>query len=163
MQRNEMYSTAGPRAFSEAPVGIAGLLMIFGSIKMAITASPLGLWLIVVPLALLGLLGTVVGLRSVIIRLLYNDNGLMIVTGPFRQYFSLKELDEVGYKRSGRTALYQLKNVGGHQLSLEVSRFKRDDEWKKVILLAAARTGANVDPRAQRSLEDADGTGTGYI
>ena len=112
---------------------------------------------------LFGLLVILVAMYSLIVHLEWNDESMVLVVGPYKRRVSLLALRLVGYRRSGRTVLYYLKDTSGAKLKLEASMFKRDDVWKKLILKAADRAGAEVDPRARESLTNTNGRGDGYI
>jgi hypothetical protein len=157
------YSVATPVAYSEAPAGIAGLALCWLAFHLATTASGLGVMIIIGAIAILGVVAVLLGIRSIIIRLHFNQDRLAIVTGPFERSVHLRELVEVGYRRSGRAGFYVLRDGRGGRLNVPVTRFKRDDQWKKLILDSATATGAEIDPKARRSLREADGTGHGYL
>jgi len=110
-----------------------------------------------------GLLGIGVGLRPLLLRLQWSGEELAVRLGPFQRKVSLATLREVGYRRSGRTAFYVLRDREERHLDVQVTLFDRDDEWKPRILQAADRCGASVDRRAEKSLRRADGTGRGYL
>jgi hypothetical protein len=49
------------------------------------------------------------------------------------------------------------------KLRINATLFTPDDEWKPLILSAADRSGATVDPKARVSLGTFDGSGRGYL
>jgi hypothetical protein len=162
MEMDGEYSVATPVAYGEIPAGVAGLALCAIAIHASTTANGLGL-ILILPIAALGIVAVLIGVRSVIIRLRFSQDRLSMVVGPFERSIDLRELAEVGYRRSGRTAFYLLRDRRGNYLSVPVTRFKRDDEWKRLIVDSAMESGANMDPRARRSLEEADGTGRGFL
>ncbi len=163
MKRDGGYSVATPVAYSEVPAGIAGLVLCWLAFHLATTANGLGVMIIICLIAMLGIVAVLLGIRSIIIRLHFNQDRLAIVTGPFERSINLRELVEVGYRRSGRTGFYLLRDGRGGHLNVPVTRFKRGDQWKKLILDSAMAAGVEVDPKARRSLEEADGTGHGFL
>lgn len=162
MESDGAYSVASPVAYSEAPAGVAGLVLCVIATRAMGTSDGVG-FVGAALIAVIGLIAVFVGLRSVVIRLRFSQDRLSIVMGPIRRSIDLRELTEVGYRRSGRAGFYLLRDRRGGRLNVPVTRFKRDDEWKGLILRSARISGADLDPRAKRSLEKADGTGHGFL
>lgn len=98
-----------------------------------------------------------------VVYLEWSGSRIAVVAGPWRRQVSLASLTELGYARSGRTALYLLRDSRGGRLKLQAGQFLRDDVWKALVLSAARRQGARIDPRAATSLSHADGTGRVYL
>jgi hypothetical protein len=156
------YEIAKPRAYGEIPAGLAGLFFVIFYVKETFS-SPLLAQIVLLPLGILGTAALLLGIRSIIIRLYFNDTMLGISTGPFRRSIDLTRLAEVGYRRSHYTNFYLLRCSDGSHLSVQGTRFLRDDEWKSLILRSAHASGAKIDSKAEKSLAAADGAGAGYL
>jgi hypothetical protein len=102
-------------------------------------------------------------LAIILVRLHFSPFEIAVTVGPWSRSVKLTELSEVRYKRTGYTAMIVLKDSSGGRVSINVRRFKRDNEWARVILDASIRTGVDLPKGARASLEHADGKSGGWV
>lgn len=106
------------------------------------------------PLLLLGLM---LGGWTVLMRLRFGPQHLALVIGPWRRWVDLNALENVSWKMTGgwmsQGTLF-VSDIHGHRVPIYVGRFTRADEWGRLLLSAADRVGAAVDPRARRLLDE---------
>jgi hypothetical protein len=114
-------------------------------------------------LALLGIGICVMVAYGLLVKLEWTNDALTVVAGPWRRTVSLTGLSQAGYRRSGRTAVYVLRDSSGRTVKVDGGQFARDDEWKSLVLAAADRVGATVDARARVSLGHPDGSGRAFL
>lgn len=143
--------------------GLIGVAIAVGACAATVSATVSGARLEWAAIAAIGLGPIGLGLRQALLRLEWAPDRLTLRVGLWCRSVSLAELAEVGYRRSGRAAFLLLRDRAGRRLTVDVTGFPRDDEWKAEILRAARAAGARLDPRAEKSLTRADGTGRGYL
>jgi hypothetical protein len=114
-------------------------------------------------LLLFSVLSIPLAIYELIVRLSWTSESISKLAGPIRREVSLTALAGVGYRRSGTTAVYLLEDRAGRKLRINAGLFVPDDEWKPLILSAADRSGARVDPKARVSLGTIDSSGQGRV
>ncbi len=151
------------RAYRTAPwwfIGV-GVLVAVGTAFMPWSLRAL-LW----PLAVVY---AGIGVYVRIGRLTIRNGRISITAGPIRHSVDLERLTQVTYRRPGRgrrsVANIVLEDLTGQRLKISVGGFgfARDDEWAAIILHAAERARAVVEPKARNCLVHLDGTGRGYL
>jgi hypothetical protein len=96
-------------------------------------------------------------------RLYFSSREISLTNGFTNRSILLTNLRSIGYRRSGAGAKLVLTDDSGRIMGINIRGFKRDDEWGSLLLAAAERNGATVDPRARESIAHADGTGSGWF
>ncbi|WP_346534399.1 hypothetical protein [Micromonospora sp. DPT] len=90
---------------------------------------------------------------SAVLRLHYGPDRFTVTAGPWRRGVDLHRLTQVSYRRSGRSAVVVLRDATGASLPVDLRRFGSIAQWAPLILAAAERTHARVDPAARTALE----------
>lgn len=104
-------------------------------------------------------LGVLLGAWTLLIRLRFSPTRLVLAVGPWRRSVDLEAIESVHWKMTGggrsRGTIF-VSDRRGRRVPICVGRFRRSDEWGPVLLEAAARAGADVDPRTRDLLEGGD-------
>jgi hypothetical protein len=147
---------ARPRSYGDLPAALSGAVV--SAVVLIGQSGWARLGLALACLACAGWAAAVIAMR-----LHFSPSKIAVTVGPWTRTVSLTELSDVGYKRTGYTAVITLKDRSGGRLSINVRRFKRDNEWSRLILDASIRAGVVLPKGAQASLEHADGESGGWV
>lgn len=139
---------AKPRVYYELPAAVGGTVVFpILAVRYPVTSLSFIFFLCLA-------LGSVAfGLHALLMRLRFGNDVIGITVGPWIRSVELTQLVRVDYHRSGNAKAYILRDSNGGKLTVELARFRRESEWKPLILAAADRCNAKVDPRARRSLQ----------
>ena len=158
------HGTAAPNSYANVWIyGLGGSFIASVSLWQLLSGTGDTQQLSGILLLLLSALCFPLAMYSLIIRLTWTGESIAVLVGPIRREVSLTALVRVGYRRSGRTVLYVLQDQAGREVRIDGNLFAPDDEWKALILDAADRAGAEVDPKARVSLTRFDGSGRAYF
>jgi hypothetical protein len=137
--------------FPELPAAVGGAL-----IWAAITVSGgpgVGLkfaWMLAMALVL--------GAWVVRMRLLVQGSVMTFaIVGPWRHRVDLSELQSVAWKHTGgpgSRGVFVVRDDQGRHLQIPVGRLSGIEVWGKLLLDAAARSGATIDISTRHSLGD---------
>ena len=139
--------------YSELPAAVAGIVC---WAAIAVTEGAMtGLeyaWLLVAALPL--------GVWVLRMRLLVKDDYLLefAVVGPWRHRVDLSSLESLNRKRTGGRGglgVIVVRDSHGGRLQIPVGRLSGREVWGKMLLDAAAQTGASVDNSSRQLLERA--------
>ena len=146
--RREREQVARPSEFGEMPAAISGIaIWIYFLVAQGFTAAAE-----VSPLLLIGL---ILGAWTLLMRVRFDDATIAMTIGPWRRAADLGSLDSITWKMTGgwrSQGTIFVHDKQEHRVPIYVGRFKRVDEWSRVLLDAAARTGATVDASAREVL-----------
>jgi hypothetical protein len=138
------------RTVALAELGIAVMLAaawIYLLVSRGVVLGVESVW----ALAISGYLGTF----ALLTRLRFDESWMAFEIGPWRREVDLTDLESVTWRRSGTYGLLWLRDRRGRRVPIYVGKLRKPDQWSKVILEAAARTGAHVDERSRDILRSA--------
>jgi hypothetical protein len=145
---HEREQVARPCEFSAMPAVISGIaIWIYFLVAQGLIVALEASWLL--------LLGLWMGSWTLLMRLRFNDKTIAVTIGPWRRAADLATLDSITWKMTGDWRSHGtifVRDRAGHRVPIYVGRFKRVDEWSRLLLDTAARTGAHVDHSAQELL-----------
>jgi hypothetical protein len=146
---------AGPTEFGELPLAILSVVM------FPIVWIRLGAHVAAQALPLL-LIGLFLGGWALSMRLRFDSDYIERTIGPFRQRVQLDALASIEHKQTGgwrSQGMLFVSDTDGHRVGIYVGRFSRAAEWSSLLLAAAERAHASVQPGArgilQRAVENA--------
>jgi len=106
------------------------------------------------------LIGLGLGAWTLLMRVRFSDTTIAMTIGPWRRTADLTTLESITWKMTGgwrSQGTIFVRDRLHHRVPIYVGRFKRVDEWSRVLLDAATRTGAAVDEAACKLLETGAG------
>lgn len=142
---------AGPTQFGEMPAATIGVgIWVYFLVAQGVSAA-----VEVFPLLVIGL-GR--GAWALLMRVRFSETTIAMTIGPWRREADLTALESIEWKMTGgwrSQGTIFVNDRAGHRVLIYVGRFKRVDEWSRLLLEAAARTGAHVDQSARKLLATA--------
>ena len=150
---------AGPTEFGElVPVITIIVLLPIAWIRLGAQMAA-GLLPVLVPILVIGLL---LAGWALLMRLRFDRDSIERTIGPFRQRVRLDALARIEFKQTGgwrSQGMLFVSDKQGHRVGIYVGRFSRAAEWSALLLDAAERAHASVQPRARDILQGAVANG----
>jgi hypothetical protein len=144
-----LEQVATPARYTELIAAGAGVVL---WIVLFITKGPVfgleSIWLLLIALG--------VGAWTTGRRLRFSPSRVRITFGPWSREVDLTQLESIRWKPTAGVSegFLVVRDRSGHRVPIELERFKRRQEWGRLLLDAAEASGATLDKTSREILQE---------